>query len=179
MSAPKQKFGWLLLALALLPPSVHAHSTALLLPPPPSPAMQYVRDLLVLDAAAALNAEAVKVEMGSPRHLAAHPPGYFLSTEFASSSLSDDKQAQSTPQPQRDVRLKAIVGVGQRLSAMLEIDGQTMVYRTGRDKPISGIDNGVRLIKISAPCVELRRKNGQSDTHCIRADGNHPAEVKP
>jgi len=142
---------------------------ALLVSPPPSPATQYVRDLLVLDAAAALNAEADKAQTYSPPSPLVPGHGYRTSGLTGTPSLSgdDNDEADSLALPRDVMRLKAIWGVGTRLSALLDINGQTWVYRAGRAAALAGPHAGIRLIKIATPCAEFLLANGQSDTHCM------------
>jgi len=168
----KRFLGLALFALSspLFMASAHADADppALLVAPPPSPAMQYVRDLLVLDAAAALKAEADKAGLDNPRRLS--QPAYPLSSATNGQSFQVEGKAgevDAAPPRYAAIRLTAILGVGSRLSALLDVNGQEVVYRSGRAAPVAGPDTGLRLVKIATPCVEILLDDGQSDTRCI------------
>jgi len=156
-----------LCVLAVPLASAHAESPALLVPPPPAPTTQYVRDLLVIDAAAALQAEADKAGANPASPAGLLPRSHGLSSVAQNSAAPTDDEEAFAPSRHDAIRLAAIFGVGSRLSALLNDNGHEVVYRAGRAAPVSGPDSGIRLVKIAAPCVEMLLGDGQSATRCL------------
>jgi len=166
MYVPERIWAISLAALASLLTPAHAEhlqAPALLVDPPPAPTTQYVRDLLVIDAAAALKEEADKA--GHDRYWTMPHSAYPVPS---AATARHDKDETHVASPQRSVmRLKAILGVGSRLSALVDVQGRELVYRSGRAAPVSGPDTGLRLIKITVPCAEFVLDSGHPDTLCI------------
>lgn len=61
------------------------------------------------------------------------------------------------------IRLKTIMGVGRRLSALINVEGKDALYRSGQQRAVSGVDGGWRLLQIAPPCVELANPSTEAD----------------
>ncbi|MDH0090895.1 hypothetical protein N7373_05495 [Achromobacter mucicolens] len=118
--------------------------------PPPAPPAHLVRELLEEDAQRAL---ATERRSGSMQGTAALPAGANLPATVSASS--PPAPAPAPTKPTVNARLKGIVGVGGQLSAIVQIDGQDVLYRAGQPLPATGRDTGLRLVKIATPCVQF------------------------
>lgn len=118
--------------------------------PPPAPPAHLVRELLEEDAQRAL---ATERRSGSMQGTAALP-----ATATLPATVSASPPPAPAPAPTKsavNARLKGIVGVGGQLSAIVQIDGQDVLYRAGQPLPAAGRDSGLRLVKIVTPCAQL------------------------
>lgn len=139
-----------------LPLAVSAESSNLAVAPapPPAPPAHLVRELLEQDARRALlNEQMADISKSG----SARSPSSTTLPEMARANGPDEPiEAPAKPTEQATAtRLKAIVGVDGKLSAIVEVDGRAVVYRAGQALPAGGHDGGLRLVRIAAPCVEL------------------------
>lgn len=139
-----------------LPFAVSAESSNLEVAPapPPAPPAHLVRELLEQDARRALLNE----QMGntSKSSSARSETSISLPKEARANDLDEPLEKPTAETARATVtRLKAIVGVDGKLSAIVEIDGREAVYRAGQALPTGGHSGGLRLVRIATPCVEL------------------------
>lgn len=118
--------------------------------PPPAPPAHLLRELLEEDAQRAL---ATERRSGSMQGTAALPAAANLPATVGASS--SPAPAPAPTKPAVNARLKGIVGVDGQLSAIVQIDGQDVVYRAGQPLPATGRDTGLRLVKIATPCAQF------------------------
>lgn len=149
--------GLLLPPLALLPASAAATGLEIAPPPPPAPPAHLVRELLEEDAKRALINE--RLSNASKAAAAGETDHLPLPTARPPRANESGVPAAESPEPtaihQPVTRLKGIVGVGGRLSAIVSVDGKEAIYRSGQPLPAIGHDSGLRLVRIAAPCVEF------------------------
>lgn len=159
------------IALALLIAPCVSLATTEETPPPAiaptalaAPPAHLVRELLEEDAQRALVNERITAatQSGAGSAAAAAPP----LASFGMTTATDGT-AQATPGPRprsaEPLRLKNIVGVGRRLSALVNIEGHDALYRVGHARAVSGDDSGWRLLQITPPCVELADPSTEVD----------------
>ncbi|MBB1597484.1 hypothetical protein [Achromobacter sp. UMC46] len=130
---------------------------------PPAPPSHLVRELLEHDAKQALALERSKSKTafaGSP--LGAPPPA-----ATAPADAEQAAQASASPPKQLLVRLIAIVGVGGRLAAHLQVDNRQAVYLNGKAAPVTGAGQGMRLLEISPPCATFLSQAEETLTYCL------------
>ncbi|MBJ7264160.1 MAG: hypothetical protein JHC61_10725 [Burkholderiaceae bacterium] len=142
-----------------LPFAVSAESTAPHIAPdvPPAPPAHLVRELLEEDARRALINERLSHASSAPAALgiATASPTLTVNAGLFEAGNSDSDVAVAPVKSAPSVRLKSIVGVGTQLSAIVNIDGQDVVYRAGQTQPALGPDKGLRLVKIATPCARF------------------------
>ncbi len=138
--------------------------------PPPAPPAHLVRELLEEDAQRAL---ATERRSGPMQGTVALPAATNLPA-----TVSASPPPAPAPAPTKspvNARLKGIVGVGGQLSAIVQIDGQDVLYRTGQPLPATGRDTGLRLVKIATPCAQFVDHRHDTETTisvCLNED--HP-----
>lgn len=130
---------------------------------PAAPPSHLVRELLEHDAKQALALERTKsktVSAGSPH--AAAP-----ATATATANVQQATTYSAAPTEQRLARLIAIVGVGSRLAAHLQLDNRQAVYLAGKAAPVTGAGQGMRLLEISPPCATFLSQAEETFTYCL------------
>jgi len=123
--------------------------------PPPAPPTHLVRELLEEDAQRALINE--RLSHAPKAHAASGITPVSLAPTVStntSASAFEPGPAPTVPSVSA-VRLKGIVGVGTQLSALVNIEGQDVLYRAGQALPAMGPDKGLRLVKIASPCIKF------------------------
>lgn len=144
--------------------------------PPPAPPAHLVRELLEEDAQRALATErrSSAPQVNSPATAVSLPPT--LAAALPSDPASGPTSPGATPtKPTVNARLKGIVGVGGKLSAIVQIDGQDVLYRAGQPLPATGRETGLRLVKIATPCAQFVDHRHETETPisvCLNED--HP-----
>lgn len=151
---PRQR-GWgacMLMAL-LLPVAAHADGPL---------AGVLVRDMLDIDARRALITER---QAASGNML---PAGSLPSVtgQFQVQPADSQVPARAAAMP----RLTGIAGVGTRLTAFIEAEGQKTHYVSGRAAPASGPDLGLRLHRIKSPCAYFEDQSGSAVTLCLNGE---------
>ncbi|MDQ2148117.1 hypothetical protein RBI22_05315 [Alcaligenaceae bacterium C4P045] len=138
--------------------------------PPPAPPAHLVRELLEEDAQRALVTER---RSGAIQGSAVLKQSMKLPASVSESASDSSAPVASPPRPAVNARLKGIVGVGGKLSTIVTIDGQDMLYRAGQRLPATGRDIGLRLVKIATPCaqfVDERHDTGTTISVCLNED---------
>ncbi|KAG0767290.1 hypothetical protein G6F22_017676 [Rhizopus arrhizus] len=150
------------LALAICVPATGlAQADNLLVAPeaPTAPPSHLVRELLEHDAKQALALEHLKSKTslaGSPVAAASAPADTGLGGSAAAS------QPQHIP-----ARLVAILGVGNRLAAHVQLGGRQAIYLSGTAAPISGPSNDLRLLEIATPCATFLSRTEATLPYCL------------
>ncbi|MFY2007028.1 hypothetical protein ACOTCS_24700 [Achromobacter xylosoxidans] len=138
--------------------------------PPPAPPAHLVRELLEEDAQRAL---ATERRSGAIQGTAALPTAVNLPATVNAPSPPAPAPIPTKSKP--NARLKGIVGVGGHLAAIVHIDGQDLLYRTGQPLPATGRDTSLRLVKIATPCAQFVDHRHDTETTisvCLNED--HP-----
>lgn len=130
---------------------------------PAAPPSHLVRELLEHDARQALAIERDK----SKTAFAGSPPTAAPSTATALADADQPTAISASPPKQRLARLVAIVGVGGRLAAHLQVDSRQAVYLTGKGTPVTGAGQGMRLLEISPPCATFLSQQEETFTYCL------------
>lgn len=151
---PRQR-GWgacMLMAL-LLPVAAHADGPL---------AGVLVRDMLDIDARRALITER---QAASGNML---PAGSLP-------SVTGQFQGQQADSPTPDSTaampcLTGIAGVGARLTAIIQVEGQQTHYVSGRADPATGPDLGLKLRRIKTPCAFFEDQSGSAVTLCLNGE---------
>ena len=152
-----------------LPFAVSAESATLQIATavPPAPPAHLVRELLEEDARRALVNE--RLSHASNAHaapgIATVSPTPAVNAGSFEAGNSDSNVLAVPVKPAPPVRLKGIVGVGMQLSAIVNIDGQDVIYRAGQALPALGPDRGLRLVKIATPCAKFTDTRHDTETH--------------
>lgn len=199
--APRLASGWasvLMLCLGASPAGASASEPASA-PPPGWDGAPLVRELLRLDAQAALAAEqdrlaSLRGPAGRAEQARGGAGGYGAFGSQAHSGAPGMRAAGgvATPPPYAShdgpgllpssaIRVHAIYGTGQRLHAELSVGGQRYLYRAGRRLPVGMPflpDEAVPALEsIAGACVAVSR-GGRTERHCMgRAaalDGESP-----
>ena len=149
----------------LLPFAVSAESATLQIAPavPPAPPAHMVRELLEADAQRALVNE--RLSHASSANAASGITTVSPTSVASASSFETGNVPAVQVKPAPPVRLKGIVGVGMQLSAIVNIDGQDVIYRAGQALPALGPDKGLRLVKIATPCAKFTDTRHDTETH--------------
>ncbi len=148
------------IGLGLLSPAItHAQpeSQTIVPSPPPAPPSHLVRQLLELDARQALAEERSKVKSPIPMSPLGEMP------------LSADPATTETPAPPKapTARLLAIVGVGKRLVAHIQVGERQAAYLGGTASRIAGPDLGLSSLNISPPCATFSIRDQDASTYCL------------
>ncbi|OZI26055.1 hypothetical protein CAL26_01495 [Bordetella genomosp. 9] len=165
----RQRKGFPLLALALLYAG-YAHASNLDVPPAPpaAPESRLVRELLEVDAQRALDAEKrIRQDARQVANVPAHSPFPSAASAPTASASPTPNAPPSSPKEAPIPRLKGIVGVGGRLSAIVTADGQDTIYRAGRAAPFAGRDPGLRLMRIASPCADFLDTRNRAVAICV------------
>lgn len=163
-------FGMLFCFAAPLPSFAQSAMEQVVPLPPPAPPAHLVRELLEEDAQRALVTER---RSGATQGGAVLPPSLKLPAAVSEPAADSSAPAPSPPKPAVNARLKGIVGVGGRLSTIVTIDGQDMLYHAGQQLPATGRDIGLRLVKIATPCAQFideRHDTGTTISVCLNED---------
>jgi hypothetical protein len=121
--------------------------------PPPAPPTHLVRELLEEDAQRALLNERLNHAPKAPVAPGITPVSLAPTVSTYTSAF---EPGPAPPVPSvSTVRLKGIVGVGGQLSAIVNIEGQDVLYRAGQALPAMGPDKGLRLVRIASPCIQF------------------------
>ncbi len=148
------------IGLGLLSPAItlaQAESQAIVPSPPPSPPSHLVRQLLELDARQALAEERAKVKSPIPTN------------PFGETPLNADPATTETQAPPKPptARLLAIVGVGKRLVAHIQVGERQAAYLGGSTSRIAGPDLGLSTLEISPPCATFSIRDQDASTYCL------------
>lgn len=125
--------------------------------PPPAPPSHLVRQLLEHDARQALAHEMAKSKATNS------------TTPFGSDVIGTQATTQepaTAPKPPA-ARLLAIVGVGNRLVAHIQVGSRQAGYLAGEGKRVAGPDLGIGLVRISPPCATFDIRGQDVSTHCL------------
>ncbi|MFY3550750.1 hypothetical protein YH64_016545 [Achromobacter sp. LC458] len=154
------------LALAIgMPATGAAQADKLSVAPeaPAAPPSHLVRELLEHDANQALALERSK----SKAAIAGSPLGAPPTMATAPADAEQAAATSTSPPKQPLARLVAIVGVGGRLAAHLQLDNRQAVYLNGKASPVTGHGQGMRLLEISAPCATFLSQTDETLTFCL------------
>lgn len=128
---------------------------------PAAPPSHLVRELLEHDAQQALAQERTKNKTSLV--------GIPLGAPLGAAPINIDQAAAAPPSPPKHTlgRLVAIVGVGNRLVAHMQLGGKQATYLGGKALPITGSDLGLRLLEISPPCSTFQLQDQEFFTYCL------------
>ncbi|WP_427183756.1 hypothetical protein ACL598_19020 [Bordetella bronchialis] len=164
---PSRRFP--VLALVLLYAG-YAHASNLDVPPSPpaAPESRLVRELLEVDAQRALDAERrIRQDARQVANVPGHLPAPSAASAPTASTSPTPNAPPASPKEAPIPRLKGIVGVGGRLSAIVTADGQDTIYRDGLAAPFAGRDPGLRLVRIASPCADFLDTRNRSLAICV------------
>lgn len=146
----------LLVSLAMLSAAKAESLNLQVVPPaPPAPPTHLVRELLEEDAQRALLNERLNHAPKAPVAPGITPVSLAPTVSTNTSASAFEPGPAPTVPSVSVVRLKGIVGVGTQLSAIVNIEGQDVLYRAGQALPAMGPDKGLRLVRIASPCIKF------------------------
>ncbi|ARP82899.1 hypothetical protein CAL12_20165 [Bordetella genomosp. 8] len=164
---PRRPFSVLALVL-LYAGYVHASNLDVPPAPPAAPESRLVRELLEVDAQRALDAERrIRQDARPVANVPGHLPAPSAASAPTASASPTPNAPPASPKEAPIPRLKGIVGVGRRLSAIVTADGQDTLYRDGLAVPFAGRDPGLRLVRIASPCADFLDTQKRSLAICV------------
>ncbi|ANN73219.1 hypothetical protein BAU08_19380 [Bordetella bronchialis] len=127
-----------------------------------------MRELLEVDAQRALDAERrIRQDARQVTNVPTHSPSPSATSAPTVSASPTPTAPPPSPKEAAIPRLKGIVGVGGRLSAVVTADGQDTIYRDGLAVPFAGRDPGLRLVRIASPCADFLDTRNRSLAICV------------
>ncbi|EPG9766454.1 hypothetical protein M0K88_004698 [Escherichia coli] len=132
-----------------------------------------VQELLVIDARMAMQQLRKRELEASGQSRAGQSPqasiakGESLPQPLLGANAGAEQQKPAAPKPIVKPKLEGIFGLGDRLFADVEFDGQKVRFQRGQKYPVGmGTSFPYQLVSIAAPCVKVQGK-GSTETLCI------------
>jgi len=127
------------------------------------PHTRTVYQLLDIDAQRALSKERPAGEASSEIAALRQELQEMRNTKPASEAESE---GQAAPSVKKGIFVDSIYGVGNQLTAQVNIDGQLLHFVQGQEKALNNPSSAYRLSRIDPPCVVLRNGSAHPQRAC-------------